>query len=81
MTREGDFLAGEEIEYVVKIGNMTCDYSQLPQMCKELVPIAQDIQMKYTLVIVVGICNIIIMSFLAWKVIQLIKMKREKQNG
>jgi hypothetical protein len=66
-------------EAYVKVGDALCQYDKLPEICKGLVGQATDIQMKYGVIIVVGILDFIIMCFLAWKVIQLIRLKKAKQ--
>jgi hypothetical protein len=66
-------------EAYVKVGDALCQYDKLPEICKGLVGQATDIQMKYGVIIVVGILNVVIMGFLVWKVIQLIKLKKAKQ--
>lgn len=74
---ENATVAGNET--YVKVGDALCQYDKLPEVCKGLVGQATDIQMKYGVIIVVGILNMLIMGFLAWKVIQLIKLKKAKQ--
>lgn len=63
---------------MVKIGDSLCLYDKLPQICKDMVPVAQDIQLKYSVIIVVGILNLIVMSFFIWKIKKFLDARKVK---
>jgi hypothetical protein len=65
-------------EEMVKIGDSLCLYDKLPQICKDMVPVAQDIQLKYSVIIVVGILNLIVMSFFIWKIKKFLDARKVK---
>lgn len=65
-------------EEMVKIGDSLCLYEKLPQICKDMVPIAQDIQLKYNIIIFVGILNLIAISFFIWKIKKFLDSRKVK---
>jgi hypothetical protein len=65
-------------EEMVKIGDSLCIYEKLPQICKDMIPLAQDIQLKYNIIIIVGILNLVVMSFLIWKIKKFLDARKVK---
>lgn len=65
-------------EEMVKIGDSLCLYEKLPQICKDMIPLAQDIQLKYNIIIIVGILNLIVMSFFVYKIKKFLETRKVK---
>jgi len=66
------------LENVYKLGNYTCNVDQLPQICKDMIPTVQDIQLKYNIIIIIGILNLIVMSFFIYKIKKLLDSRKVK---
>ena len=65
-------------EEMVKIGDSLCIYEKLPQICKDMIPLAQDIQLKYNVIIIIGILNLIVMSFFIYKIKKFLDSRKVK---
>jgi len=62
----------------IPIKGMDCQYDKLPQICKDLIPQYEDVSLKYGIIIIVGVLNIIVMSFLFWKIKQFLDAKKKQ---
>ena len=63
---------------IVNLGGMSCQYDKLPAICQELIPKYDDIAFKYNLIIIVGLLNILAMTYFAFLIRRYINAKKKE---
>ena len=65
-------------EQLFNISGMSCQYDKLPGICKDLIPMYGDVAFKYTLIIIVGTLNLIVMVYFILQIRKFLKVKMKE---